>query len=109
MQKQVFLTLAVTKNVLREVQAGRQHQRQIAIRGGSPALLAVLDEASDRKRIAVALNGVFQLLIGDTRAIWEAQQSEALQAEDFKNLYELLARRPEQPVTFSWEEAKQPD
>jgi transcriptional regulator with XRE-family HTH domain len=101
-QKLASITLTVTKNVVREVDAGRTFQRQIAIRGGSPELLAAIRKASARNRIAVAVNGVFQLSIGDTGAIWEKHQARGRQAEDFISLYDLLSRRPEQPVTFSW-------
>ncbi len=104
-QKQASITLAVTKSVVREVNAGRAYQRQIAIRGGSPELLAVIRKASARNRVAVAVNGVFQLSVGDTGAIWGKHQGRGRQAEDFASLYGLLARRPEQPVTFSWNES----
>jgi transcriptional regulator with XRE-family HTH domain len=101
-QKQASITLAVTKNVVREVIAGRTFERQIAIRGGSPELLASIRKASARNRVAVAVNGIFELSIGDTGAIWEKHQARGRQAEDFTSLYDLLSRRPEQPVTFSW-------
>lgn len=104
-QKKASITLAVAEGVKREVNAGRTYQRQIAIRGGSPELLAVIRKASARNRVAVAVNGVFQLSVGDNGAIWEKHQEPGRQAEDFTNLYNLLARRPEQPVTFSWSEA----
>jgi transcriptional regulator with XRE-family HTH domain len=103
-RKQVSITLAVTKSVVREVNGGRPYERQIAIRGGSPELLAVIRKASARNRVAVAVNGVFQLSVGDNGAIWEKHQGRGRQAEDFTSLYDLLARRPEQPVTFSWNE-----
>ena len=101
-QKQASITLAVTKNVVREVIAGGTFERQIAIRGGSPELLASIRKASARNRVAVAVNGIFELSIGDTGAIWEKHQARGRQAEDFSSLYDLLSRRPEQPVTFSW-------
>jgi transcriptional regulator with XRE-family HTH domain len=101
-QKQASITLAVAKNVVREVTAGRKFQRQIAIRDGSPQLLAAIRKASARNRIAVAVNGVFELSVGDTGAIWEKHQARGRQAEDFTSLYDLLSRRPEQPITFSW-------
>ena len=104
-RKQVSITLAVTKSVVREVNGGRAYQRQLAIRGGSPELLAMIRKASARHRVAVAVNGVFQLSVGDNGAIWEKHQGRGRQAEDFTSLYDLLARRPEQPVTFSWNEA----
>jgi transcriptional regulator with XRE-family HTH domain len=104
-QKQASITLAVTKSVVREVNAGRAYQRQIAIRGGSPELLAVIRKASARNRVALAVNGVFRLSVGDSGAIWEKHQQSGRPAEDFASLYDLLARRPEQPVTFSWNEA----
>ncbi len=101
-QKQASITLAVTKNVLREVKAGRTYQRQIAIRGGSPELLAAINKASARNRVGVAVNGVFRLSVGDHRAIWEKHQARGPQSDDFASLFNLLSRRPEQPVTFSW-------
>ena len=101
-QRQASITLAVTQSVVREVNAGRTFQRQIAIRGGSPELLAAIRKASARNRIAVAVNGVFELSVGDTGAIWEKHQAHGRQAEDFTSLFDLLSRRPEQPVTFSW-------
>jgi len=101
-QKQASITLAVTRSVVREVNAGRTFQRQIAIRGGSPELLAAIRKASARNRMAIAVNGVFQLSVGDTGAIWEKHQARGRQSEDFTSLYDLLSRRPEQPVTFSW-------
>jgi len=100
-QKQASITLAVAKNVVREVTAGRKFQRQIAIRDGSPQLLAAIRKASARNRIAVAVNGVFELSVGDTGAIWEKHQAPGRQAEDFRSLYDLLSRRPEEPITFS--------
>ena len=100
-QKQASITLAVAKNVVREVNAGRTFQRQITIRGGSPQLLAAIRKASARNRIAVAVNGVFELSVGDTGAIWEKHQAPGRQAEDFRSLYDLLSRRPEEPITFS--------
>jgi transcriptional regulator with XRE-family HTH domain len=103
-RRQVSITLAVTKSVVREVNGGRAYQRQIAIQGGSPELLAVIRKASARNRVAVAVNGVFQLSVGDSGAIWEKHQGRGRQAEDFTSLYDLLARRPEQSVTFSWNE-----
>ena len=57
------------------------------------------------RSLRVDVNGVFQLSVGDNGAIWENHQEPGRQAEDFTNLYNLLARRPEQPVTFSWSEA----
>jgi hypothetical protein len=101
-QKPASITLTVTQNVVREVNAGRTFQRQIAIRGASPELLAAIRKASARNRIAIAVNGVFELWIGDNGAIWEKHQGRGRQAEDFTSLYDLLSRRPEQPVTFSW-------
>jgi len=101
-QKQASITLTVTKNVVREVNAGRTYERQIAIRSASPELLASIRTASARNRIAVAVNGAFELLIGDNGAIWEEHQAPGRQAEDFSSLYDLLSRRQDQPVTFSW-------
>jgi len=65
-------------------------------------LRAAIRQASARNRIAVAVNGISQLSIGDTGAIWEKHQGRGRQAEDFTSLYDLLSRRPAQPVTFSW-------
>ena len=102
--------LAGAPSGLRPRPAAQFPGRQIAIRGGSPKLLAAIRKASARNRVAVAVNGVFRLSVGDNGAIWEKHQVRGRQAEDFASLYDLLSRRPEQPVTFSWfDTAKQPE
>jgi hypothetical protein len=97
-----YITLAVTGPVIREVSAGNSYQRQIAIRDASPGLLAIIRAATGGGRALVAVNGVFELSVGDSGAIWGAHQGAGLQAEDFASLYDLLARRPDLPVRFSW-------
>ncbi|MGA3259901.1 MAG: hypothetical protein ABSE35_13545 [Bryobacteraceae bacterium] len=97
-----YITLAVTGPVIREVSAGNSYQRQIAIRDASPGLLAIIRAATGGGRALVAVNGVFELSVGDSGAIWGAHQGAGLQAEDFASLFDLLARRPDLPVTFSW-------
>ena len=101
-QNQASLTLKVTQKVVRQVHAEGTSQRRIAIHDASPELLAAFRKASKRNPVSVAVNGVFQLSVGDHRAIWEQHQAPGRQAEDFINLYDLLSRRPEEPVTFSW-------
>ena len=98
-----YITLAVTTPVIREVNAGRSYQRQIAIQDASPEVLAVINAATAENQVLVAVNGVFELSVGDTGAIWGTHQRAPLQAEDFTSLYDLLARRPETPVRFTWE------
>jgi len=97
------ITLVVTEAVLQQVNQAGQNQRQIAIRDASPELLKVFNTARSDNRIVVAVNGAFELSVGDTDAIWAAHQAAGLQAQDFMSLYDLLARRPGRPVRFAWE------
>jgi hypothetical protein len=96
------ITLAVTQPVIQQVQAGNDYQRQLAVQGASPDLIELLNTASADNQVLVAVCGVFSLSVGDTRAIWGSHQAAGHQADDFANLYALLARRPNVPVTFRW-------
>jgi hypothetical protein len=96
------ITLAVTHPVIQQVQAGRHFQRQLAVQGASPDLRALIDTATGDNRVLVAICDVFELSIGDTGAIWASHQAAGHQADDFADLYALLARRPDVPVTFGW-------
>ena len=96
------ITLAVTTAVINQVNEGNEYQRQLAIRGASPDLRALIRTASAQNRVPVAVCGVFELAVGDTDAIWEVHQAPGFQCGDFSNLYSLLARRPEVSVTFQW-------
>ena len=96
------ITLAVTGPVIQQVQAGQEFQRQLAVQGASPDLMALLNTATRDNQVPIAISGEFELSIGDTRAIWVSHQAAGHQADDFANLYDLLARRPNVPVTFRW-------
>jgi hypothetical protein len=96
------ITLSVTDRVIRQVQVGHDFQRQLAIQGASPGLRALIETASGGNRVSIAVCGVFELSIGDTGAIWGSHQAAGHQADDFADLYRLLARRPNVPVRFTW-------
>lgn len=96
------ITLSVTGSVIQQVSAGHDFQRQLAVRNASPDLIALFDTASAGNRVLVAISGEFSLSVGDTRAIWGSHQAPGQQADDFADLYSLLARRPDVPVTFRW-------
>jgi hypothetical protein len=72
------ITLAVTSGVIRQVKAGGPSQRQIAIRDAWPELLAPIRAASKTTRALIAINGVFDLSVGDTGAIWGVHQTAGL-------------------------------
>ncbi|HEY3276300.1 MAG TPA: hypothetical protein VGJ94_06735 [Syntrophorhabdaceae bacterium] len=97
-----FITLAVGPRVIREVCTGHEYQKQLAIRGASDDLRTLIETANRQNKVAVPICGVFELAIGDTDAIWEVHQAVGIQAEDFANLYALLANRPGVAVTFRW-------
>jgi len=98
------ITLAVTSPVIRQVNATGPNQRQIGIRDASPELLVDLRAVRANSHISMPVNGVFELSVGDTSAIWAGHQS-GRRAEDFTNLHNLLAQRPDRPVKFMWEDA----
>ncbi|MGB8259815.1 MAG: hypothetical protein WCE75_05675 [Terracidiphilus sp.] len=102
------ITLLVTSGVIRQVaNTGDLNQRQIAFRDPSPELRATLSSAAGHNRIPLLLCGAFELLVGDTGAIWAGHQKVGLQAEDFTSFYDLLARRPGHPARFECEEQPQ--
>jgi hypothetical protein len=97
-----FITLAVGPRVIREVCEGHEYQKQLAIRGASRDLRTLIEAANRQNKVTVAICGTFELAIGDTGAIWGVHQAVGVQAEDFGNLYALLANRPGIAVTFRW-------
>jgi hypothetical protein len=97
-----YITLAVTSAVIRQVDIAGRDQRQIAIRDASPELLAQIQSANGRNRIPVPVNGEFELVVGDTGAIWSSHQTNEIEKADFNSLYDLLARRPDHSIRFSW-------
>jgi hypothetical protein len=97
-----YITLRVTDRVIQQVQAGHPFQRQLAVQDASQDLRTLIATASGVNQVRVPICGVFELLIGDTSAIWGSHQAAGHQADDFADLYALLARRPNVPVTFTW-------
>lgn len=96
------ITLCVTPGVLAQVNSGKAFQRQLAIRGASAQLSALIATANATNRVPVEVNGQFTLSIGDNSAIWGAHQAPGQQAADFDDLFSLLSRRPGTDVTFTW-------
>lgn len=96
------IRLCVTPNVLAQVNGGRSFQRQLAIRGASAELAALIATANRANRVAVDVNAQFTLSVGDNAAIWGVHQAPGLQAADFDDLYSLLSRRPGVDVSFTW-------
>ena len=95
------MTLAVTTPVINQVRLQGSSQRQIAVQDASPELLELISRATAANRITFPLNGEFDLVVGDTRAIWGVHQT-GIGAEDFSSIYELLARRAGNNVRFTW-------
>ena len=96
------ITLAVTTPVIQQVNGGNEYQKQLAIRDASTDLRVLIDTANAENRVSVTVCGVFELVVGDTDAIWGVHQDLGVQADDFSNLYSLLARRPDVSVKFRW-------
>lgn len=96
------IILAVTQDVIDQITAGSDFQRQIAVRNASPDIRALLNQANRTNRIPIAICGAFNLFAGDTDAFWNAHQPPGIHAEDFADLFALLARRAGTSVTFSW-------
>ena len=97
-----YIVLAVTSRVLQQVTTGNVFQRQLAIRERS-AELSRINDATAQNQKPVKLNGAFVLSVGDTGAIWEVHQAAGTQADDFADLFNLLARRPGVAVRFDAE------
>lgn len=56
-----FITLAVTSNVVQQVDQGNDFQKQLAIRDASPGLAALIKTANAQNKVPVAVCGVFKL------------------------------------------------
>jgi hypothetical protein len=97
-----YITLAVTAKVIQQAADRPPNQRQIAIRNASRDVQSQIDAARKDNFVAIPISGEFELIVGDTGAIWYSHQGTNLQTSDFMNIYELLARRPDRPVTFLW-------
>ncbi len=96
------ISLKVATAVIEYVRtSGQRNSRQIAFRDFSAEFNALKD-ASEKKRVLIPVNGVFELSVGDIGAMWPSHQTENFQADDFDSIYELLARRPDRWVRFSW-------
>jgi hypothetical protein len=96
-----YITLAVTANVIAQVDRAGESQRQIAIQDASPELARQIQAATAANRIQVAILSAFELTVGDTSAIWYSHQV-GIQPDDFTSLYEILARRPDKQIRFTW-------
>jgi|GEM_PF-5523724 len=95
------ITLAVTTPVIQQVNQGNQYQ-QLAIRSASSDLRVLLDTANAQNKVIIPVCGIFALAVGDNHAVWGVHQELGIQADDFSNLYSLLALRPDVSVTFNW-------
>jgi hypothetical protein len=96
------ITIAVTEDVLDQIEAGQDHQRQLAVRRSSDDLRAVLDTATRENRIPIGICNTITLIAGDTDAFWRVHQDNDERQADFDDLFALLRRRPGASVTFSW-------
>jgi hypothetical protein len=97
-----YITLCVTPNVLAQVNGGNAFQRQMAIRGASAQLAALIATANAANRVLIDVNDQFTLAVGDTTAIWGAHQAPGQQSDDFRDLFSLLSRRAGTEITFTW-------
>jgi len=97
-----YITLAVTQGVINQVNTGHTYQRQLAIQGSSAGLNAQIEAANKYNQVVVSILNGINLNVGDTGAIWASHQANGVQADDFNDLYSLLSRRPDVPVTFKW-------
>ena len=96
------IKLKVTQKVLEQVERVGTSQMQIAIKGGSEDIEKAVLGANRDNKIVIPVSGTFLLVVGDSGAIWLSHQVTKTQTNDFQNLYQLLARRPDYVVTFMW-------
>ncbi|MBC8373657.1 MAG: hypothetical protein H8E53_08695 [Planctomycetes bacterium] len=96
------ITIVVTEDVITQVEAGQDHQRQLAVRGASDDISNLLDTARRENPIPISICETITLIAGDTDAFWRGHQGNDTQIADFDDLFALLRRRPGASVTFSW-------
>jgi hypothetical protein len=95
----IELYLRVTKAVIEQVARSDANQRQIAV-PWSHEVEQVVGYPSKNKPVKIRVAGLFELLMGDTGAIWSSHQHTAQQVRNFDLLYELLSQYPDQAATF---------
>ncbi len=95
------ITLAVTQPVIDNVHRNGWGVAQIAIRDRSADLGGKIAEARASSRVVLAIGDAIDLQCGDNSAIWAAHQLAGEQADDFKGLFDFLARVPERSIEFA--------
>ena len=96
-----MIWLAVTEGVLSQEKVDGPDARQLAIRDASKEVKRLVQVATKKRKVAVLLADRVRLLVGDTGAIWRAQNPDS--HREFDLLFDLLALRPGSPMRFSCE------
>lgn len=96
-----MISLAVTVGVLRQEKVNGTSARQLAIRDASKEVKEVVQVASKKRKVAILLADRVRLFVGDTSAIWRAQNPDSYR--EFDLLFDLLALRPDSPMKFRCE------
>ena len=93
-----YINLVVTQAELDHYQSGHELEAQIALRSPSPDIAELIRGLTAKNQINFILGGCIILVAGDPGAIWRAHNEEYI--KDFDSLFFLLARRPDEEMTF---------
>jgi len=96
------ITLTVTKKSFDYVkEIGNISGRQLAIKGASPEIRAVINKSNKTNPATICLGEYLTLIVGNTGAIWRSHNKEY--KKEFDALFALLAVNPGKPMVFACE------
>jgi len=92
------ITLVVTRAELNHYNSGHESEAQIALRSPTTDIALVIRNLTTKNRVNLILGGCITLVAGDPGAVWRAHNEQNI--EDFDSIFFLLARRPDEEMTF---------
>lgn len=85
-----------------EPDKGNESNQRIFISDASPDLHEKLENANENNEFPILVNGVFDLVVDDPKAIRREAQKTDAQTENFVSLHSFLSGWPCDAVRFKW-------
>ena len=94
-----YIRLKVTSNVLKQSDKAI-NQEKISITGVSGVLADSIAQANKRNNVSLTVARLLRLNIGDTHAIWKADNKH--HRVEFDSLFNFLAKHPDEEFKFNY-------
>lgn len=92
------ISLRVTKAELDHLTEAGRDQRQIALTSPSSDIADEVASITGKNRRVLVIGGCIEFVLADRSALWRAHNT--ARSKDFDDLFNLLARRPDQEMRF---------